>query len=234
MLAFKDNTVASNEIQISAGERTRLQAQWKAALGDPVSVDAQVRSAKPVPVSDLLAIASSFGITLPEGMKVQDGSIDLQLTARQTLGEKPVLSLQGQAALSGSKVQTALLKAPMEVHQVQLQFTGQSASIPSLSASFAGSKLGGKLQINNFEAPTLQFALNADRLDLSKLEQMINTAESAATCKASHCTSCQDTRRKLSGCEDASCEIETSLGKPRSFGATDCARQFGGCGRGEL
>jgi len=70
-------------------------------------------------------------------MKVQDGSIDLQLTARQTLGEKPVLSLQGQAALSGSKVQTALLKAPMEVHQVQLQFTGQSASIPSLSASNA-------------------------------------------------------------------------------------------------
>ena len=180
VLAFKDNTVASNEIQISAGERTRLQAQWKAALGEPVSVDAQVRSAKPVPVSDLLAIASSFGIILPEGMKVQDGSIDLQLTARQTLGEKPVLSLQGQAALSGSKVQTALLKAPMEVHQVQLQFTGQSASIPSLSASFAGSKLGGNLQINNFEAPTLQFALNADRLDLSKLEQMINTGESPA------------------------------------------------------
>jgi len=183
MLAFKDNTVASNEIQISAGERTRLQAQWKTALGDPVSIDAQVRSAKPVPVSDLLAIASSFGITLPEGMKVQDGSLDLQLTARQTLGEKPVLSLQGQAALSGSKVQTALLKAPMEVHQVQLQFTGQSVSIPSLSASFAGSKLGGKVQINNFEAPTLQFALNADQLDLSKLEQMINTAESATPVK---------------------------------------------------
>jgi len=188
VLAFKDNTVASNEVQISAGERTRLQAQWKAALGDPVSVDAQVRSAKPVPVSDLLAIASSFGITLPEGMKVQDGSIDIQLTARQTLGEKPVLSLQGQAALSGSKVQTALLKAPMEVHQVQLQFTGQSASIPSLSASFAGSKLGGRLQINNFEAPTLQFALNADRLDLSKLEQMINTAESAAPAKPTGAT----------------------------------------------
>ena len=71
----------------------------------------------------------------------------------------------------------------MEVHQVQLQFTGQSASIPSLSASFAGSKLGGKLQINNFEAPTLQFALNADRLDLSKLEQMINTSEGAAPAK---------------------------------------------------
>ena len=183
VLAFKDNTVASNEIQISAGERTRLQAQWKAALSDPISVDAQVRSAKPVPVSDLLAIASSFGITLPEGIKVQDGSIDLQLTARQTLGEKPALSLQGQAALSGSKVQTAVLKAPMEVHQVQLQFTGQSATIPSLSASCAGSKLGGKLQINNFEAPTLQFALSADRLDLSKLEQMINTADSAAQAK---------------------------------------------------
>ncbi len=183
LLAFKNNTVASNEIQISAGERTRLQAQWSAALGDPVSVDAQVRTAKPVPVSDLLAIASSFGVSLPDGMKVQDGSIDLQLTARQAFGDKPVLSLQGQSTLSGSKVQTALLKAPMEVHQVQLQFTGQSASIPSLSASFAGSKLGGKLQINNFEAPTLQFALNADRLDLSKLEQMINTSEGAAPAK---------------------------------------------------
>ena len=183
VLAFKNNTVASNEIQISAGERTRLQAQWSAALGDPVSVDAQVRTAKPVPVSDLLAIASSFGVSLPEGMKVQDGSVDLQLTARQVFGDKPVLSLQGQSALSGSKVQTALLKAPMEVHHLQLQFTGQSASIPSLSASFAGSKLGGKLQINNFEAPTLQFALNADRLDLSKLEQMINTGEGAAPAK---------------------------------------------------
>ena len=184
VLAFKNNTIASNEIQISAGERTRLQAQWTAALGDPVSVDAQIRSARPVPVPDLLAIASSFGVTLPEGMKVQEGSIDLQINARQTFGEKPVLSLQGQAALSGSRVQTPLLKAPMEVHQVQLQFTGQSVSIPSLSASLAGSRLGGKLQINNFAAPTLQFALNADRLDLSKLEQMINTAESAAPAKA--------------------------------------------------
>jgi len=183
VLAFKNNNVASNEIQISAGERTRLQAQWSAALGDPVAVDAQVRTAKPVPVSDLLAIASSFGVSLPEGMKVQEGSIDLHLTARQVFGDKPILSLQGQSALSGSKVQTALLKAPMEVHHVQLQFTGQSASIPSLSASFAGSKLGGKLQVNNFEAPTLQFALNADRLDLSKLEQMINTAEGAAPAK---------------------------------------------------
>jgi len=180
VLAFKNNTVASNELQIAAGERTRLQAQWTAVLGDPVSVDARVRSAKPVPVSDLLAIASSFGVTLPEGVKVQDGSMDLQLTARQTFGENPVLSLQGQAALSGSKVQTALLKAPMEVHHIQLQFAGQSASIPSLSASFAGSKLGGKLQINNFESPTLQFALNVDHLDLSKLEQMINTSESSA------------------------------------------------------
>jgi uncharacterized protein involved in outer membrane biogenesis len=185
VLAFKNNSVSSNEIQISCGERTRLQAQWSAALGDPVSVDAQVRTAKPVPVSDLLAIASSFSVSLPDGMKVQDGSIDLQLTARQVFGNKPVLSLQGQSALSGSKVQTALLKAPMEVHLVQLQFTGQSASIPLLSASFAGSKLGGKLQINNFEAPTLQFALNADRLDLSKLEQMINMSEGAAPARPS-------------------------------------------------
>lgn len=183
VLAFKDNTVASNEIQISAGERTRLQAYWSAALGDPGSINAQVQSAKPVPVSDLLAIASSFGVSLPEGIKVQDGSIDLQLTAKQTLGNKPVLSLQGQAALSGSRVQTAVLRAPMEVHQVELQFTGQSAAIPSLSASFAGSKLGGKLQINNFEAPTLQFALNVDRLDLGKLEQMINTSESPGPAK---------------------------------------------------
>jgi uncharacterized protein involved in outer membrane biogenesis len=183
VLAFTDNTVASNEIQISAGERTRLQAQWKAALGDPVTIDAQVRSAKPVPVSDLLAIASSFGVSLPEDIRLQEGSIDLQLAARQTLGKTPALSLQGQAALSGSKVQTAVLKAPMEVHHVQLQFTGQSASIPSLSASFAGSKLGGKLQITNFETPTLQFALNVDRLDLGKLEQMINTRESPAPAK---------------------------------------------------
>ncbi len=180
LLAFRNNTVSSNEIQISSSERTRLQAQWAAALGDPASLDAQIRSAKPVPVADLLAIASSFGVTLPEGMKVQDGSIDLQISAKQTFGEKPSLSLQGQTALSGSKVQTPLLKAPMEVHHVQLHFTGQSASIPSLSASFAGSRLGGKLQINNFEAPTLNFALNVDQLDLSKLEQMINTAGSPA------------------------------------------------------
>jgi hypothetical protein len=108
----------------SARANARLQAQWKAALGDPVST-VSGWGAKPVP-SDLLAIASSFGITL---RRHESAGWFHRFSLRPANSGEWLLPLQGQAALSGSKVNGSS-EGTHGVHKVQLQFTANPL-IPS-------------------------------------------------------------------------------------------------------
>ena len=178
-LSFKDNTMSSNSVQLSVGARTQLESQIAASFGPDGFVDVRLRSQKPVLVADVFAVASSFGFTLPEGTSVQNGTIDLQVNVKQLLGDKPDLHLDGQVALSGARVKTPVLKVPMDVHGVQMKFTGNSANVTGLSASLAGSNLNGQLQVSNFSAPLTTFSLHVDKLDLAKLDQVINTGDAA-------------------------------------------------------
>lgn len=180
LLTFKETTLSSNAVQLSVGTRTQLQSQIAASFGPDAFVELQLRSQKPLPVADLLAIGASFGFTLPPGTSLQKGSIDLQVSARKFLGSNAQLRLNGQAELNNAQVKTVILKVPMDVRTVQLKFTGTSASIGALAASLAGSNLDGRLQVSDFSAPLLTFALHVDKLDLAKLDQIINMAEAPA------------------------------------------------------
>jgi uncharacterized protein involved in outer membrane biogenesis len=183
-LTFQESGMSSNPFQISVGSRTLLHSQVAARFGSEGFVDLELRSQKPLPVADLLAIGSSFGFVPPAGTSVQNGTIGLQVKAKKILGAKPDLLLDGQATLNGSQVKTDVLKVPLDVNRVKLRFTGSTAKISEFFASLPGSNLSGQLQVSNFAAPVMSFALQVDRLDLGKLDQIVNTtgeAGSAAT-----------------------------------------------------
>lgn len=184
-LNFKGSEMSSNGFQLGLGERTRLEAQIASSFGAEPFYSTTIKSQKAVQVNDVIAIGSSLGFVLPEGVALQNGTLDLQIEAKRLLGAKPDLHLGGQAVLKGGQLKVRALKVPLEVRQAFFKFTGNSANVSDLVSSLASSNLSGKLQVVNFNAPTLVFALGIDQLNLATLDHLVNLAGRFDTGKSS-------------------------------------------------
>jgi uncharacterized protein involved in outer membrane biogenesis len=179
-------TLSSNEVLISVGERTRLNAQLAGNLGTEKSLSLNVRTQKPVPVADLHAIGSSFGVAPPQGYSLQNGTIHLQLAMKIPLADSSSLSLNGKAFLSESQLRVPSLKVPLEIAKANVAFTGNSLTMSDLLATLNGAKLSGNLQWANFAAPSLAFGLYVDQMDVNALISILNTSpQNVGTKKAS-------------------------------------------------
>src|SRR5262249_48599243 len=173
---FKSPGFSSNEILVSLGERTRLNAQFTGNLGAEKFLSANLRSQNALPVADLNAIGSSFGVALPQGYSLQNGTINLQLATKIPFDDSSSLSLNGKAFLSGSQLRAPALKVPLEIAKANLTFTGNSLSMSDLSGTLSGAKLAGTLEWVNFAAPSLVFGLGVDVIDVNLLLSILNTS----------------------------------------------------------
>jgi uncharacterized protein involved in outer membrane biogenesis len=174
-LHFERGAMTSNQIQISVGDRTRLQVQPAAVFQPVPQIRTTLSSQNPIPVGDLMAIATTFGAALPKGVLLDDGTVALQLDATKRLDESGQLSINGQASIAGSRLRTPALASPLEIRKASLKFTGNSVSFTDLTAGLGSSSLQGTLQLLNFSSPELVFTLNIDQLDLAALDRLIQT-----------------------------------------------------------
>ena len=174
-LIFKNNEMQSNPFIASVGERTRLQLQVTSRFGAISFLNAKVSSERPVPVNDLQAIGHSFGFRLPEGTKLQDGTVNLQLDVRERFGPNSELQVEGQSVFSGSALQVSSLKVPIQIHNALLRFTGNSATVSDLSATVSDMQFSGNAKVAPFNSPVFSFALKLNQLNLSKLSDLISS-----------------------------------------------------------
>jgi uncharacterized protein involved in outer membrane biogenesis len=58
------------------------------------------------------------------------------------------------------------------VHNANMQFTQNSVNLTNLNASLGSTTATGNLSIANFQAPRLTFALSADKINVTELEQI--------------------------------------------------------------
>ena len=172
-LNFKNNEMQSNPFLASVGERTRLQLQVTSGFGAVSFLNAKVSSERPVPVNDLQAIGRSFGFRLPEGAKLQDGTVNLQLDVRDQFRPNSELHVEGQSAFSGTVLQVSGLKVPIQIHNALLKFTGNSATVSDLSATLSDIHFNGNVKVAPFNAPAFSFALKLNQVNLSKLPDLI-------------------------------------------------------------
>jgi uncharacterized protein involved in outer membrane biogenesis len=105
---------------------------------------------------------------------------------KKSFGNPSDLNVSGKAFLSANLLRLPALKLPVEIKKADLNFTGNSVSVSNLAAFINGSNLSGKLRLSNFKAPTLIFGLNIDQLDLTSLNDMLNTSQARLTTKAVH------------------------------------------------
>ena len=167
-LIFKNNEMQSNPFLASVGERTRLQLQVTSGFGAVPFLNAKVSSERPVPVNDLQAIGHSFGFRLPEGTKLQDGTVNLQLDVRERFRPNSELQVEGQSLFSGTVLQASSLKVPILIHNALLRFTGNSATVSDIH-------FNGNVKVTSFNSPVFSFALKLNQLNLSKLSDLISS-----------------------------------------------------------
>lgn len=132
-------------------------------------------------LGDLLKIAESFGAR-PDA--TGSGAASLTATIDADLGQASgSTQINGQGKLTGARLQPSQLKKPLEIANAELRFTGDSARVDNLQAQLGSSQANGWLQIKNFNQPVLGFDLKANQLNVSELQQALNSGSGGASGK---------------------------------------------------
>ena len=76
--------------------------------------------------------------------------------------------------------QTATLRQPLVIHSASLQLRQNSAQVQNLAASLAGTNATGAMTLRNFASPDVQFTLNADKINVTELQQALGSVPSNA------------------------------------------------------
>ena len=96
------------------------------------------------------------------------------------------MNFSGTGAIQNASLRTPQLTQPLNIKNVNMQFTQNSVNLTNLVASLGSTNASGNLSIANFQAPRLGFALSADKINVEELEKI--TAGSGAPAKKAEAT----------------------------------------------
>ena len=133
-------------------------------------------------VDGLLNIARAYGVGAVEGMS-GSGLAGIDLHASGPIKNTGAMNFSGSGALQNASLKLPALTKPVTVRNANLQFTQNSVNLRNLSASLGSTNANGNLNIANFQAPRLTFALSADKLNVIELEQLITASKQKASPK---------------------------------------------------
>ena len=170
-LSMTPQQIQSNNFTATSGS-TSLAVQMTLTQYASVSpnVDATVKTINGK-LNELLNIAQAYGVSAAEGM-TGSGNITLDVHATGPIKNTDAMKFSGSGALQNASLRTPSLTQPLNIRNANLQFTQNSMNITNLAASLGSTNAGGNLSVANFQAPHLTFALTADKLNVTELEQI--------------------------------------------------------------
>ena len=134
-------------------------------------------------VDELLNIAKAYGVTAVEGMS-GSGAITLDLHAAGPIKNTDAMNFSGTGAVQNATLRTPSLTQPVNVRNVNLQFTQNSLNLTNLNAAIGSTNATGNLSIANFQAPRLTFALAADKINVTELQKLFASSQPAPVKKS--------------------------------------------------
>src|SRR5579872_3162358 len=163
--------VRSNQFTANAGS-TNLAVQFAMSQYTSPSpvIDATLRTAG-AKIDELINIAKAYGITAVNGMS-GTGTLNLDVHATGPLKNASGLNFSGTGQIQNASLKMPSLAKPLGVRNANLRFTQNSAVLENLAASLGQSNVTGNMTVRNFSAPQVQFALAADKLDVTELQQI--------------------------------------------------------------
>lgn len=170
-LTMTPQQIQSNNFTATSGS-TSLAVQMTLTQYATVSpnVDATVRTINGK-LNELLNIAQAYGVSAAEGM-TGSGGITLDVHATGPVKNTDAMKFSGSGALQNASLKMPSLTQPLNIRNANLQFTQNSMNITNLAASLGSTNASGNLSMANFQAPHLTFALSADKLNVTELEQI--------------------------------------------------------------
>src|SRR5205807_7019473 len=148
-------------------------------------VDAALRAPN-ARISELLNIAKAYGVSAVEGMS-GDGSLSLDVHAQGATKDPSALNFNGSGKIQNATLKMPSLTKPLQIRNSDLKFSQNSASIDNLAASLGETNATGSMTIRNFAAPQVQFTLNADKLNVTELQQIyVSTPAAPKRADAGH------------------------------------------------
>jgi len=170
-LELTPNTVKSNNFTAQSGG-TSLNGNF--ALTNYTSpngiIDAAIRTSG-ANLGELINIAKAYGVSAAEGMS-GTGSLSLDAHVQGPIKQTDRLVYSGTGSLQNATINMPNLTKPLMVKTANLRFAQNSAVLENMQASLGSTTATGTATVRNFSAPQLQFALNADKLNITELQQI--------------------------------------------------------------
>src|SRR5271166_1940800 len=177
-LTMTPQQIQSNQFTATSGATT-LAAQMTLSqyAGNSPTVDATIKTVNGK-VEELLGIAKAYGVSAVEGMS-GSGNISLDVRATGPIKNTDAMNFSGSGALQNASLKMPSLTKPLQIRNANMQFTQNSVNLTNLAASLGSTNASGNLSIANFQAPRLTFALSADKLNVTELEQITGGEQKA-------------------------------------------------------
>ncbi len=170
-LTMNPQQIQSNNFTATSGA-TSLAVQMTIAQYTSASpnIDASLKTINGK-VDELLNIAKAYGVSGAEGMS-GSGNITLDVHATGPIKNSEAMKFSGSGALQNATLKMPSLTKPLSIHNANMQFTQNSVNLTNLSATLGSTNASGNLSMSNFQAPHLTFALSADKINVTELEQI--------------------------------------------------------------
>jgi AsmA protein len=171
-LTFTPEQIRSNDFTASTGgTNVAVRFAMSQYTTPSPTVDAAIRTQN-ANVGELLNIAEAAGVTAADGMS-GSGVASLDVHAVGPIKNTEAMQFNGSGTLQNAVIKTPELTQPINVKNANLRFTQNSAVLDGVQMSLASMNASGNATVRNFNAPQVQFALSADKVNATELQKLI-------------------------------------------------------------
>jgi hypothetical protein len=170
-LILTPDTIRSNDFTASTGSTSVTVNLALSQYTTPNSVvDASLRAPN-ARISELLNIAKAYGVSAVDGIS-GDGSLSLDVRAQGATKDPSAMTFNGSGKIQNATLKIPSLTKPVQIRNSDIRFSQNSAVLANVAASIGETNANGSLTVKNFAAPQVQFTLNADKLNVTELQQL--------------------------------------------------------------
>lgn len=170
-LALTPDTVRSNEFAATTGSTTVNVSFALAQYSAPNSSISATLRAPNARIGELINIAKAAGVAAVDGMS-GDGTLTLDVKAQGSTKNMSALNFDGTGKITNATLKMPSLTKPLQIKNSDIRFSQNSASLQNIAITLGQTNAGGTVTLKNFEAPQVQFALNADKVNVAELQQI--------------------------------------------------------------
>jgi uncharacterized protein involved in outer membrane biogenesis len=170
-LALTPETVRSNEFAATTGSTTVNVSFALSQYSAPNSTINATLRAPNARIGEIINIARAAGVSAVDGMS-GDGSLSLDVRAQGPIKNLSALNFDGTGKIANATLKMPSLTKPVQMRNADIRFSQNSASLQNISVALGQTNASGTLTLKNFDAPQVQFTLNADKVNVAELQQI--------------------------------------------------------------